>query len=137
MFAVGDAAAIPLAPRSNLTCPQLAQVAIQSGRHAAAQIVRLVAGKPMKPFHYLDKGIMATIGRKAAVAQLRGGIVLRGTIGWIAWFGLHLIYLMGFRNRVTVLVNWTWRYLNWTSGPRVIVGSFDDEVADQAGASGA
>jgi NADH:ubiquinone reductase (H+-translocating) len=131
VFAIGDAAAIPLVPGSDQPCPQLAQVAIQSGRHAANQVLALVAGNPMRPFRYLDKGIMATIGRKAAVAQLRGGLVLRGTIGWLAWFGLHLVYLIGFRNKVTVLVNWTWRYLNWTSGPRVIVGSRDDAADDQ------
>jgi hypothetical protein len=71
---------------------------------------------------------MATIGRRAAVAQLRGGVVLRGTVGWLAWFGLHLVYLMGFRNRLTVVVNWTWRYLNWPSGPRIIIESRLDLV---------
>ena len=79
-------------------------------------------GDPPRPFRYRDKGTMATIGRRAAIAQLRGGVVLRGTVGWPAWFGLHLVYLMGFRNRLTVLVNWTWRYLNWPSGPRIIAG---------------
>jgi NADH:ubiquinone reductase (H+-translocating) len=123
VFAVGDAAAIPLEPGVERVCPQLAQVAIQSGRHAASQIIALMSGEAMTPFRYRDKGIMATIGRRAAVAQLRSGVVLRGTLGWLAWFGLHLVYLIGFRNRVTVFVNWSWRYLNWTSGPRVIIGT--------------
>jgi NADH dehydrogenase len=73
---------------------------------------------------------MATIGRRAAVAQLRRGPVLRGTAGWLAWLGLHLVYLVGFRNRIVVLVNWAWRYLDWPSGPRLIVA--DVERDDQA-----
>jgi NADH dehydrogenase len=123
VYAIGDCAAIPVSPGSELTCPQLAQVAIQSGQYAAAQIVAGLAGRPLPPFSYRDKGIMATIGRRAAIAQLRNGLVLRGTLGWIAWFGLHLVYLVGFRNKTTVFVNWWWRYLNWTSGPRVIFSS--------------
>ena len=123
VFAIGDCAAIPVSPGSEFTCPQLAQVAIQSGHHAAAQIMAGLTGSPTAPFSYRDKGIMATIGRRAAVAQLRNGLVLRGTVGWIAWFSLHLVYLVGFRNKMTVFVNWWWRYLNWTSGPRVIFSS--------------
>jgi NADH dehydrogenase len=129
VYAIGDAAAIPLAPGSDATCPQLAQVAIQSGKHAAKQILAHVSGRPSTPFCYRDKGIMATIGRRAAVAQIGRGIVLRGTIGWLSWFGLHLVYLIGFRNRLVVLVNWTWRYLSWTSGPRIIMG--DESVKDR------
>jgi NADH dehydrogenase len=121
VFAVGDAAAIPTEPGSDQTCPQLAQAAIQSGRHAANQIIAQTRGKAPKPFRYRDKGTMATIGRRAAIAQLHGGLVLRGTAGWLAWFGLHLIYLVGLRNRLTVFVNWTWRYLSWPSGPRIII----------------
>ncbi len=120
VFAIGDCAAIPVSPGSELTCPQLAQVAIQSGRHAATQIMAGLTSRPLASFSYRNKGIMATIGRRAAIAQLRNGLVLRGTLGWIAWFGLHLVYLVGFRNKMTVFVNWWWRYLNWTSGPRVI-----------------
>ena len=123
VFAVGDAAAIPTEPGSDQICPQLAQVAIQSGRHAPARSLLQTRGRTPRPFCYRDKGTMATIGRRAAIAQLRRGLVLRGTIGWLAWFGLHLVYLVGFRNRLTVLVNWTWRYLNWPSGPRIIVDS--------------
>jgi NADH dehydrogenase len=130
VFAVGDAASIPLKPGSEERCPQLAQVAIQSGKHVAKQVRALAAGESMTPFRYLDKGIMATLGRRAAIAQLRGGIVLRGTLGWLAWFGLHLIYLIGFRNKLTVLINWSWRYLNWHSGPRVIIGNGPDPADD-------
>jgi NADH dehydrogenase len=130
VFAVGDAAAISTGPGSIDTCPQLAQVAMQSGRHAASQVMAQVAGERTAPFRYRDKGIMATVGRRAAIAQLGGGFTLRGTLGWAAWFGLHLVYLVGVRNKLTVFINWTWRYLSWTSGPRIIVGNQPDTVLD-------
>jgi NADH dehydrogenase len=122
---VGDAAAVPVGRSRRQgpggTCPQLAQVAIQSGRHAAVQILRRRDGLDTTAFRYLDKGQMATIGRRAAVAQLTRGPVIRGLLGWLAWLGLHLVYLIGFRNRIIVLVNWTWRYFDWPSGPRLII----------------
>jgi NADH dehydrogenase len=126
VWCVGDAAAIPGA--QNGFYPQLAPVAIQSGRHCAKQILRVLAGQPTQPFHYHDKGIMATIGRRAAVAKLPHGAVIRGTIGWFAWLGLHLWYLVGFRNRLRVMINWMWRYFDWPSGPRLIVA--DAETAE-------
>ena len=126
VFVVGDAAAVPVAP-GGPAAPQLAQVAIQSGDHAARQILRDGAGEGRLPFTYVDKGIMAAIGRRAAVAQLRRGPVIRGTLGWVAWLALHLVYLVGFRNRLTVLVNWFWRYVDWPSGPRLIVADAETE----------
>jgi NADH:quinone reductase (non-electrogenic) len=126
VFAVGDAAAVPLGPGLE-PAPQLAQVAIQSGDHAGRQILRRMAGEDTVGFRYVDKGVMAAIGRRAAVAQLRRGPVIRGTLGWLAWLGLHLVYLIGFRNRLTVLVNWFWRYLDWPSGPRLIVADAETE----------
>ena len=127
VFVVGDAAAVPRGTGDRSLCPQLAQVAIQSGDHAARAVLARQAGRAVPPFAYRDKGIMATIGRRAAVAQLRHGLVVRGTLGWVAWLGLHLIELIGFRNRLTVLVNWTWRYLEWPSGPRLIVADIERE----------
>jgi NADH dehydrogenase len=124
-YAVGDAAAVPWGPGSShpeQICPQLAQVAIQSGRHAAHQVLNRVEGRPAEPFRYHDKGIMATIGRRAAITEFPRGLIVRGTLGWLAWLGLHIVYLIGFRNRIVVLVNWSWRYLSWGSGPRIIVG---------------
>ena len=79
--------------------PQLAPVAMQSGRHVARQIRRQLQARPTEPFRYLDKGTMATIGRRAAVAELPGGIRLRGGLAWLAWLGLHLVFLVGKRNR--------------------------------------
>ncbi len=117
VFAVGDVAISRQDPVA-----QLAQPAIQQGRHAAEQVVRRIAGQPTRPFRYHDKGIMATIGRRSAVVELRGGLRLRGTVAWFAWLGLHLIYLLGNRNRVVTLVNLAWRYLTWSRGGGVIVG---------------
>jgi NADH dehydrogenase len=128
VFVVGDAGAVPWGPSRPEACPQVAQVAIQSGKHASLQIVRQLAQQPSTAFRYHDKGLMATIGRHAAVAQLRYGPILRGTLGWLAWLGLHLVYLVGFRNRVVVLVNWWWRYLDWPSGPRLIVADVDADL---------
>ena len=125
VFVVGDAAAVPEGPGRHDPCPQLAQVAIQSGRHAARQILRRQAGRPTQPFSYKDKGMMATIGRRAAVAELPQGFVLRGNLGWLAWLGLHIVYLIGFRNRLIVLLNWWWRYVNWPGGPRLIEADVD------------
>jgi NADH:ubiquinone reductase (H+-translocating) len=122
VFAAGDLCI-------NLQTPvaQLAQPAIQQGRHAAEQVVRLMAGQPTTPFNYHDKGTMATIGRRSAVVQLRGGLRLRGTLAWLAWLGLHLIYLLGNRNRLVTLVNLSWRYLTWSRGGGIILG---DDVPD-------
>ena len=117
IFAVGDIAVNPDDPT-----PQLAQPALQMGRHAAAQIVRLEDKQATEPFKYHDKGTMATIGRRSAVVQLAGGLRLRGTLAWLAWFALHLVYLLGGRNRVTTLINLTYRYLFWGHGGAVIVG---------------
>ena len=120
VWAVGDGAAV-IDADSGSVCPQLAPVAIQSGRHCAEQILRVIAGEATVPFSYRDKGIMATIGRRSAVAKLHSGPVITGTLGWLAWLALHLFYLIGFRNRIRVIVNWTWRYFDWPSGPRLII----------------
>jgi NADH:ubiquinone reductase (H+-translocating) len=128
VFVVGDAAASPLGGGRDGLAPQLAQGAIQGGRHAGEQVLRRLSGRPGLPFRYRDKGIMATIGRRAAVAELRVGPVIRGTLGWLAWLGLHLVYLIGFRNRLVVLLNWTWRYFDWPSGPRLIVADVEADA---------
>ena len=121
VFAIGDmAAARPGSEGRPL--PQLAQPAIQEGRLVGDQIRRLLAGKKTVPFECKNKGIMATIGRRAAVAQLRSGLRLRGTPAWLAWLGLHIVFLVGVRNRTSVLLNWAWRYVSWRRRPRVIAG---------------
>lgn len=131
VWAIGDVAATE-GPGGLL--PQLAPVAIQSGRHVATQVRRTLDGRPTKAFHYRDKGTMATIGRSQAVAELPLGIKLSGFPAWLAWLGLHLVMLAGFRNRISVFVNWAWNYLTWDRGPRLILepelpgsGDLDDE----------
>jgi NADH dehydrogenase len=133
-YAVGDIADIDDGRGARL--PQLAQVAMQGGEHAARQVLHRMAGRPSEPFGYFDKGIMATIGRRAAVAELPVGPRLTGAPAWLAWLGLHLVYLMGMRNRVSVLVNWSWNYLTWDRGPRLIfagAGDGDDDGDDEVG----
>lgn len=109
-FALGDVAG---ARGAASELPQLAQPAIQSGRHAARQLSRIARGLEPQPFIYRDRGVMATIGRRSAVAELRGGLRLTGTTAWLAWLGLHLVELLGVRNRFSVLLNWTWHYVAW------------------------
>jgi NADH dehydrogenase len=123
VFAIGDMAAVhDRDADGDALVPQLAPAAIQAGKHVGQQIGRLLDGKALLPFSYRDKGIMATIGRKAAVAQLPHGVRLRATPAWLAWLGLHVVLLLGARNRASVLLNWAWRYLSWRRGPRVIAG---------------
>ena len=125
VFAVGDIATVGQEADGGL--PGVAQVAIQGGRHAGRMIRARLDGEATTPFRYFDKGSMATIGRHDAVAELPGGIRLTGILGWWAWLGLHLLYLIGFRNRANVLVNWTWNYVTYDRGSR-IVGDGVDQV---------
>jgi len=119
VFVIGDLATVT--DRKGGPLPQVAQVAIQGGRHVARSIPRRQAGKPARPFHYVDKGTMATVGRHAAIAELPLGIKLTGGLGWFSWLGVHLVFLIGFRNRAVVLVNWAWNYLTWDRASRVIL----------------
>jgi NADH:ubiquinone reductase (H+-translocating) len=117
VLAVGDIAAIDYKGR---LAPQVAQVAIQSGKHAAETVLAVTAGRTTTPFAYKDKGSMATIGRIAAVAEFPNGLKLRGFVGWLAWLGLHILTMLGFRNRASVILNWAWNYVTWDRGPRLI-----------------
>jgi len=126
IFATGD-----IALTGGQPLPQLAQPAIQTGRHAGKQIKLLMAGRATRPFRYHDKGIMATIGRRSAVVQLAHGTRIRGTLAWLAWLALHLFYLLGGRNRLSALINLSYRYLAWGHGGGVIVG--DDPPATMPG----
>ena len=104
--------------------PQVAQTAIQGGHYVACEIVRRLAGQQTIAFRYRDKGSMATIGRHEAVAEFPNGLRVSGFLGWLAWLGLHIVYLMGFRNRANVLLNWTWNYFTYDRAPRLV--STDD-----------
>ncbi len=115
IFAIGD-----IAGDRDMPLPQVAQPAIQGGKHVALQIGHRLAGRPTEPFRYVDKGSMATIGRHQAVVDFPNGRRLTGFVGWTAWLGLHLVYLMGFRNRANVLVNWSWNYLTYDRAARLL-----------------
>jgi NADH dehydrogenase len=105
VFSVGDASLITENP-----LPQVAQPALQEGRHAARQIVRLTRGLETEAFSYKDKGSMATIGRADAVVQLSNGLKLKGLIAWLGWIALHIMFLLGSRNRIQTLINLSIRY---------------------------
>ena len=127
VFAIGDVAATP--DRRGTPLPQLARPAIQGGKHAARQILRRLDGRPTTPFRFSDRGQMATIGRHDAVTELPGGIRFGGPLGWLSWLGLHLVYLVGFRNRLNVFLNWTWNYLTYDRGSRILREHERHEVA--------
>ncbi len=120
VFAIGDLAYLE-GYKGDQPYPQVAPVAIQQGRQAARNILAQMAGRPMRPFHYFDKGTMATIGRRAAVFDAFG-IRLSGVLAWFGWLFVHLIYLIGFRNRVIVLANWIYNYFTYDRGVRLISG---------------
>ena len=107
VFAVGDIA-WTTPDGSDRALPQLGSVALQAGEHAAHSIARLVAGKPTEPFHYHDKGTMATIGHGAAVAQTRGGHTMKGRTAWLAWGAVHLALLSTGEDRAKAMLDWTW-----------------------------
>ena len=99
----------------------LIPVAKQQGILVAKNIFRHAGGFEPQPFKYRDRGIMATIGRRRAVAWIYNRIQLRGFIAWLAWLGLHLITLLGFRNQLNVLINWVWNYFTYDRSVRIIL----------------
>lgn len=111
--------------------PQVAQVAIQQGKLAARNIIRMRHGLDPEPFRYKDLGTMATIGRHAAILELPSGFSLTGWPAWLGWLFIHLIALIGFRNRVSVLFNWFYSYLTWDRGPRLILDAEEKDGRQQ------
>lgn len=118
IFVIGDLASLQ---EDGKPLPGVAPVAMQQGRHAAANIARAVRGEPLVPFRYHDKGSLAVIGRGAGVAAFEKS-TWSGAIAWWAWLLVHIFYLIGFRNRVLVLLQWAWAYLAWQRGARLITG---------------
>lgn len=118
VFVVGDLAQVR---QDGEQVPGVAQAAMQGGRHAARQIARDLAGKPRRPFRYWNKGNLATIGRAAAVADL-GRLKLSGFAAWFVWVFIHILYLIGFRNRLVVMIQWAWAYIWHHRGIRLITG---------------
>jgi NADH dehydrogenase len=120
VFVIGDLMA--LNDEQGRPLPGVAQVAMQQGGSAAKNILRTIAGEPRVPFHYRDYGTMATIGRNRAIAAV-GPIELAGFPAWVAWIFLHIAYLIGFRNRIVVLIQWLWAYATFQRGARLITGN--------------
>ena len=118
VFVGGDAAGAR--DPSGELYPQVAQVAIQQGAHAADEIERAIRGLEPRPFRYTDLGMMATIGRNAAIVQLPSGFTLKGFFAWVGWAVLHVVKLVGFRNQLSVLLNWMYSYVTYDRGPRLI-----------------
>jgi NADH:quinone reductase (non-electrogenic) len=120
VFVIGDLAA--LKDENGKLLPGVAPVAMQQGRWVAETIARDLQTQPRGNFHYHDKGSLATIGRAAAVAQI-GKFELSGYFAWLAWLFIHILFLVGFRNRMIVMIQWIWSYLTYERGARLITGS--------------
>ncbi len=118
IYVIGDAAALDGPDGKPL--PMLAPVAMQQAETAADNLRRALAGQPARPFVYHDPGTLATIGRSQAVARL-GGLQFTGFLAWLVWLGVHLVQLIGFRNRLLVLINWAWDYLFYDRAVRLIL----------------
>ncbi|MGI8768619.1 MAG: NAD(P)/FAD-dependent oxidoreductase [Propionibacteriaceae bacterium] len=122
VFALGDMAQVRGTDGSTLTLPGIAPVAIQQGRYVATVIRNRHDGRPTQPFRYHDKGNLATIGRARAVADING-LRLSGFIAWLTWLVVHLWYLIGFQNRIVVVVRWSFSFLTRGRSGRLITGS--------------
>ena len=114
---VGDLAA--LRRENGEWVPGMAPAAIQEGRHAARNVLRALRGEPLAPFSYRDKGELATIGRAQAVARI-GRLHVTGFVAWLLWLAVHIAWLIGFRNRLVVLIDWAWAYLTWQRNARIV-----------------
>ena len=119
VFVIGDLAAFR--HQGDRPLPGLAPVAMQMGPHAARNILRASRGAATVPFRYRDRGVMATIGRNAAVAEI-GPLRVNGLLAWLLWVVAHIFFLIGFRNRTLVMLEWAWMYVTYNRGVRVITG---------------
>ena len=126
VFVAGDLAAAKM--KNGSFVPGVAPAAIQMGKFAARQIRRSVANRPREEFHYLDKGTLATIGRSKAVANL-GKLHFSGYFAWLAWLFIHLMFLIGFRNRFMVMAEWAWDYVTYNHSARLITDNPEDHQA--------
>ena len=121
VFVVGDLAAIN---SDGKPVPGLSPAAMQEGRHAAKNIMRIIRREPTLPFRYWDKGTLATIGRAAAVGDI-GRLRVSGIVAWLMWIFVHIFFLIGFRNRFIVMIEWAWTYLRNDRGARLITGNVE------------
>ncbi|PJZ70734.1 pyridine nucleotide-disulfide oxidoreductase [Leptospira perolatii] len=129
VFVIGDIASFSKGLERSL--PGVSPVAMQQGRYVASMIKSDLKGKQRKPFHYIDKGSMATIGRKDAVAQV-GPLKMKGFLGWLAWLFVHLFYQVGFKNKISILITWVWSFTTFRAEARLI----QDEVSSENESAG-
>ncbi len=122
IFVIGDLALFT--HQGGRPLPGVSPVAMQQGRYVARAIRARLAGRTERSFHYLDKGTMAVVGRSAAIAEVLG-LHLSGFLAWLAWSGLHIFYLIGFRNRFIVMFEWAWAYFSYQRGARLITGNLE------------
>jgi NADH dehydrogenase len=116
VFIVGDLARFE---DDGALVPGVAPAAMQQGRHAARNILAALEGRPRQPFHYVDKGMLATIGRGAGIAKI-GRVKASGVVAWLLWLFVHIFFLIGFRNRLVVMIQWAWSYFTFDRGARLI-----------------
>jgi NADH dehydrogenase len=129
VWVIGDLAYLP--GPDGRPYPQLATVAMQQGRLVTRNLLSKLRGQPLRAFRYVDKGSMATVGRRSAVAQI-WGLRFSGAFAWWIWLAVHLFYLIGFRNRVLVLINWAYNYFTYERGARALVQIGPAPIANKA-----
>jgi NADH dehydrogenase len=140
VFVIGDLAAVKMVAETMVAktkagekfVPGLAPAAIQMGKFAARQLKRSLKQQPREEFHYVDKGTLATIGRSKAVGDLGGKLHFSGYLAWLAWLFVHLLFLVGFRNRFMVMIEWAWDYITYNHSARLITGDSEKLTADFA-----
>jgi NADH dehydrogenase len=127
IFAIGDVALMEGDEKFPKGHPQMAPAAQQQGKLVAQNIIHLIEKKTLRPFSYFDKGSMATVGRHKAVVDMRGGIRFQGAFAWYVWMFVHLMSLVGFRNRVFTFFSWMWSYFSYDRSNRLIIGRNEEK----------
>jgi NADH dehydrogenase len=131
IFAIGDVAAMEGDEKFPKGHPQMAPPAQQQGKLVADNLGKLIAQKPIKPFRYFDKGSMATIGRHKAVVDMKGGIRFQGFFAWYVWMFVHLMSIVGFRNKVFTFFSWMWNYFSYDRSNRLIIGRGEERMSSE------
>ncbi len=126
VYVIGDLAHVEI---DGAIVPGVAPAAMQQGLHAAENVTRSLRGQPRLPFRYVDKGMLATIGRGAAVARI-GRIKATGFIAWMLWLFIHIFFLIGFRNRMLVMIQWAWSYFTFDRGARLITEPLTEPLVE-------
>jgi NADH dehydrogenase len=132
IYVIGDTATLSPPENHGKPLPGVAPVAMQQGRYLAKSLIARLKGKKVEPFKYIDKGNLATVGRAFAIAEYKG-LKVSGFFAWVLWLVVHIYYLIGFRNRAIVLMEWAWGYLTFQRGARIIVGDDEDHRGEISG----